>query len=67
MSGTQIGTGNELKDSVFADIDEMLLRLYYIYETSLKKCRELEEVATALHSCLHLDGGGIRPIRASGT
>ena len=63
----ELAVKDALKESVFADIDEMLLRLYYIYEKSPKKCRELEEVATALRSCLHLDGGGIRPIRASGT
>ena len=32
------------KDTVFSSIDEMLLRVYYLYEKSPKKCRELDEV-----------------------
>jgi hypothetical protein len=41
-----------LKDSVFAAVDEMLLHIYFVYEKSPKKCREHEEVASALHSCV---------------
>ena len=29
---------------LFKDIDEMLLRLYYLYEKSPKKCRELSDL-----------------------
>lgn len=52
-------------------MDELLLRLYYLYEKSSKKCRELEEVAASLrHSVQPHDlpvSGGSRPLRACGT
>ena len=37
-----------LGSKLFKDIDEMLLRLYYLYEKSPKKCRELEDVVSEL-------------------
>lgn len=49
------------------DIDEMLLRLYYIYEKSLKKCRELDDVVSELKQCVEFESGGIQPVRASGS
>jgi hypothetical protein len=33
-------------------IDEMLMRVYYLYEKSSKKYRELEEVVQSLRQCL---------------
>ena len=33
---------------LFQDIDEMMLRLYYLYEKSPKKCRELSDLVTDL-------------------
>jgi hypothetical protein len=43
-----------LKGTVFDAIDDMLLKLYYLYEKSLKKCRELKEIITDLKSLSHL-------------
>ena len=59
------------KDTLWSTIDEMLLRVYYLYEKSPKQCRELEEVVSELKSCLEphefpKKGGNI-PLRASGT
>lgn len=45
----------------------MLLRLYYIYEKSPKKCRELEDVVGELQKCVEFDSGGVQPVRASGS
>ena len=45
----------------------MLLRLYYIYEKSPKKCRELEDVVGELQKCVEFDTGGVRPVRSSGS
>ena len=56
-----------LNHTFFKSIDEMLLRLYYLYEKSPKKCRELEGIVTDLKECFESDEGGIRPVRASGT
>ena len=47
------------------------LTLYYLYEKSPKKCRELEEIASSLKECLErsewFSGRGLRPVRTSGT
>ena len=45
----------------------MLTRLYYLYEKSPKKCRELESVITDLKQCFEFDDDGVRPVRASGS
>ena len=50
-----------LKGTAFDDIEEMLLRLYDIYENSPKKCRELTEVVSSLRECFELEEGGVRP------
>ena len=55
-----------LKGTFFAAIDEMLLRLYYLYEKSPKRCRELEDIITDLKECMYFDGAGVKPVRASG-
>ena len=60
-----------LKTSFFTAIDELLLQVYYMYENSPKKCRELEVVVEELRACLELSelssSGGTRPLRACGT
>ena len=37
-----------LAGSLFPTIDEMLMRVYYLYEKSPKKCAELEQVLAEL-------------------
>ena len=56
-----------LSGTLFDSIDNMLLRLYYLYEKSPKKCIELESVCADLKECLEFYEDGIRPVRASGT
>ena len=51
--------------TAFDAIDDMLLKLYYLYEKSPKKCRELEEVIADLKECLCFDDSGVKPVRAS--
>ena len=63
----ELAMQDALKDSVLEEINEMLLRLYYLYETSPQKCRELEEIIHDLKGCLEFDEGGVRPIRSCGT
>lgn len=52
-------------------IDEMLMRMYYLYDKSPKKCRELEHVITELKACFTEEVvpslRGNRPLRACGT
>ncbi len=44
----------------------MLLRLYYLYEKSPKKIRELEDVVKEVQGVFELPSGGNIPVRASG-
>ena len=57
-----------LKTTFFALFNEFLLQVYFMYEKSPKKCRELEMVVHELRSCLQLTEmptkGGSRPLRA---
>ena len=57
----ELAIKDALKGTPFDFIDEMLLRLYYIYP---KKCRALEEIITELQGCLQFDDGGVRPASA---
>ena len=43
------------KPTAFALVDELLLRLYYLYEKSLKRCRELEDIISDLKVCFTFD------------
>ena len=48
----------------------MLLRVYYLYEKSPKKCRELDEIVASLKQCINqsdLPGIGNRPLCGCGT
>ncbi len=56
-----------LEGTAFDAIGEFLLRLYYLYEKSPKKCRELEEVFADLKECLSFDDAGVKPVRSSGS
>ncbi len=37
-----------LKGTFFSEVDEILLRIYYLYEKCGKKCRQLDHVVQAL-------------------
>ena len=52
---------------LICDIDDMLLRLYYLYEKSPKKCRELAELINDLKEVFELPDGGNLPVRAHGS
>ena len=41
--------------------------LYYVYEKSPKKCKELETIISDLKECFQFDDDGVRPVRACGT
>ena len=60
-----------LKSTLFSAVDELLLRVYYLYKNSPKKCHELDEVIAALRLCLEPgelpNEGSNRPLRACRT
>lgn len=69
----ELSLKDALKGTLFSSIDDMLLRAYYLYHKSPKKCRELDEVVASLQMCLEDDEmpssstGGNKPVRACGT
>ena len=63
----ELSIKDTLKGTSFDQIDEVLHRLYYIYERSPKKCQQLKEIITHLKGCLSIDEGGVKPVRASGS
>ncbi len=63
----ELAIKDALKQTSFDKVEEMLLRLYFIYEKSPKKCRQLEEIITDLKGCLSFEDGGTKPVRASGS
>ena len=67
----ELALKDAFKDTLWTTVDEMLLKVYYLYEKSPKKCRELEEVVSELKACLEpheFPGkGGNIPLRACGT
>lgn len=63
----ELACKDAFSSSLFSSIQEMLLRLYYIYEKSAKKSRELENIVTDLGEAFDLVKGGNRPIRSCGT
>lgn len=63
----QLAVKDALKGTAFDAVDDMLLKLYYLYEKAAKKCRELAEVVTDLKECINVHEAGIKPIRATGS
>ena len=67
----ELALKDALSKSYFTTVDELLFRIYYLYEKSPKKCHELNEVVAELKQCLepgHLRGEGRnRPLRPCGT
>ena len=53
--------------NLFRDIDDMLQRLYYLYEKFPKKCRKLSDIIDDLKEVYKLPQGGNLPVRACGS
>ena len=61
----ELAIKDALKATAFDFIDDLLLKLYYLYERSPKKCRELDEIIVDLKECFSFDDEGVKPVRAS--
>ena len=46
--GLELACHDALSSDLFKRIDSMLVRLYYLYEKSPKKCRDLEHIVNEL-------------------
>jgi len=51
----ELALKDALRGTTFDHLDEMLIRLYYVYAKSPKKCRELEEVVGDLRQSIEFD------------
>ena len=56
-----------MNSRLFKDIEQLLLCLYYLYEKSQKKTRELEGIVEDLKEVFELPRGGKTPIRSHGS
>ena len=66
----ELSLKDALGSTYFSVIDDMLMRIYYLYEKSPKKCAELADVVDELKQCLEesdMPTRGNRPLRACGT
>ena len=67
----ELALKDALKTTLFHEIDEMLMQIYYLYIKSPKKCRELDDVITEMKACFEESEfeteGGNCPLRACGT
>ena len=63
----ELACKDSLSSKLFKDIQEMLLRLYYLYEKSAKKSRELLDIVEDLREVYDFSQGGDLPVRAQGS
>ena len=63
----ELACKNALTSTLFKGIEEMLLRLYFLYEKSPKKTRELEGIVEDLKEVFELPKGGNKPVRSQGS
>ena len=69
MHRLEIVIKDGLRGTWFDLLDEILIRLYYLYENSPKKYREPESIVNDLKEAFDLNDEeqGVRPIRACRT
>ncbi len=63
----ELACKDALSSRLFLDIVEMLLRLYYLYEKSPKRCRELEDIVLDLKEIFEFPKSRDLPVRAQGS
>lgn len=62
----ELALKDALQGTSFDDVDQVLLRLYYLYENSSKKLRQLHELHGIYHETFEFEEGGVQPKQASG-
>ena len=63
----ELACKNAFTSHLFKEIEEMLLRLYYLYEKPPKKTRELGEIVEDLKEVFELPKSGNVPVRSQGS
>lgn len=64
---SELACKDALSSQLFKDITEMLLRLYYLYEKSPKKSRELCDIISDLKEVFEFPASGDLPVRSQGS
>ena len=63
----ELACKDAFSSQLFKDLSEMLLRLYYLYSKSPKKCRELADIVEDLKEMFEFPKGGNVPVRSQGS
>jgi len=63
----ELACKNALTSTLFKDIEDMLLHLFYVYERSPKKSRDLIGIIEDLRQVFEFPKGGDLPVRAHGS
>ena len=63
----ELACKDAFSSQLFSSVDDMLLKLYYLYAKSPKKLRELADVVGLLKEVWEIPDGGYRPLRAQGS
>ena len=63
----ELALKDALTGTAFEDVDNMLLRLYYLYKKAPKKLRQLKELHDAYKEGMGFEEGGFRPKKSNGT
>ena len=63
----ELALKDALSGTAFADVDNMLLRLFYLYKKAPKKLRQLKEIHEMYKLGMDFTEGGIRPKKCNGT
>ena len=63
----ELACKDAMTSQLFTDLVEMLLRLYYVYSKSPKKCRELSDIVENLKEVFEFPNGGNQPVRSQGS
>lgn len=63
----ELALSDALTGTKFDDIDELILRLYYLYQKAPKKLQELRELFDVFKGAMDYMDGSCKPKKASGT
>ena len=63
----ELACKDALQSKIFLYLAEMMLRLYYLYEKSPKRCCELADIVEDFRKVFEFSEGGNLPVRAQGS
>ena len=63
----ELALKDSLKGTDFDDIDDLILKMYYLYKGSPKKLCQLKELVEIYSDSFEFLDGGVKPKKASGT